>query len=71
MVILIRPSADRSRLHELTVWLRWLVPAALLLVGPVLPPPEFQESEVVQVDGGDAIDGPLSLASMLVSRLPR
>ena len=70
LVIVVRPAGDRRRLHELLSWLRWLLPAALLLVGPVSLP-DLPDTEVIQLDCADGFDGPLSVASMLARRLPR
>jgi hypothetical protein len=70
LVILIRPSADRRRLNEMLAWLRWMVPAALLLVGPAILP-DGEDAEVFQLDCADDFDGPLSVASMLARRQPR
>lgn len=64
LVIVVRPIPDRSRLPEMLNWLRWLVPAALLLVGPTRLP-EFPDAEVIQLDCADGFDGPLSVASVL------
>jgi hypothetical protein len=70
LVIVIKPAADRRRLPELLAWVRWLVPAALLLVAPARLP-EFDEAEVIQLDCADGYDGPLSVASGLARRLHR
>jgi len=70
MVIVVRPAADRRRLHQLLDWLRWLVPAALLLVAPAAIP-DSDDTQVIQLDCADGFDGPLSVASMLARRLPR
>ena len=68
LVIVIRPTADRRRLPEMLTWLRWLLPAALLLVAPARLP-EDSDAEVIQLDCADGYDGPLSVASMLARRL--
>jgi hypothetical protein len=70
LVIVIRPSADRSRLPEMLAWIRWLLPAAILLVAPAKLP-ENSDAEVIQIDCAEGFDGPLSVASMLARRLPR
>ena len=70
IVIVVRPAVDRRRLPEMLTWLRWLVPAALLLVAPARLP-DFSDAEVIQIDCADGYDGPLSVASMLAQRLPR
>jgi hypothetical protein len=70
LVIVIRPAADRRRLPEMLAWVRWLVPAALLLVVPAQLP-ESGEAEVIQLDCADGYDGPLSVASGLARRLGR
>jgi hypothetical protein len=70
LVIVIRPVSDRRRLPEMLTWLRWLVPAALLLVAPAKIP-EFPDAEVIQLDCADGYDGPLSVASMLERSRPR
>lgn len=70
LVIVIKPTADRRRLPEMLTWLRWLLPAALLLVAPTRLP-ELPDAEVIQLDCADGFDGPLSVASMLARRLPR
>jgi hypothetical protein len=70
LVIVIRPSADRRRLPEMLAWVRWLLPAAILLVAPAKLP-EISDADVIQIDCADGFDGPLSVASMLARRLPR
>jgi hypothetical protein len=50
-------------------WVRWLLPAAILLVAPAKLP-EIPDAEVIQIDCADGFDGPLSVASMLARRLP-
>jgi hypothetical protein len=70
LVILIRPTPDRRRLPEMMTWVRWLLPAAILLVAPAKLP-ESSDTEVIQIDCADGYDGPLSVASMLARRLPR
>jgi hypothetical protein len=70
LVIVVRPAADRRRLPQMLAWLRWLAPAALLLVAPAVIP-DFGDAEVIQLDCADGFDGPLSVASMLSRRLPR
>jgi hypothetical protein len=69
LVIVIRPTADRRRLPEMLAWVRWLLPAAILLVAPAKLP-ENSDAEVIQIDCADGFDGPLSVASMLARRLP-
>jgi len=51
-------------------WVRWLLPAAILLVAPANLP-DSSDAEVIQIDCADGLDGPLSVASMLARRLPR
>jgi hypothetical protein len=70
LVVVIRPLPDQRRLPEMLTWLRWLVPAALLLVAPTRIP-EFPDAEVVQLDCADGYDGPLSVASRLGQSLSR
>jgi hypothetical protein len=70
LVIVVRPSADRRRLPQMLTWLRWLLPAALLLVAPARLP-EDSETDVIQLDCADGFDGPLSVATMLARQLPR
>jgi hypothetical protein len=50
-------------------WVRWLLPAAVLLVAPAKLP-EASDAEIIQIDCADGFDGPLSVASMLARRLP-
>lgn len=70
LVIVIRPTEDRRRLPEMLAWVRWLLPAAILLVAPARLP-EFPDTDVIQIDCADGFDGPLSVASMLARRSPR
>jgi hypothetical protein len=70
LVIVVRPAGDRRRLPQVLAWLRWLVPAAILLVAPSAVP-ELDDADVIQLDGADGFDGPLSVASLLARRLPR
>jgi hypothetical protein len=69
LVIVVRPSEDRRRLPEVLAWIRWLVPAALLLVAPARVP-ELPDTEVIQLDCADGFDGPLSVARMLARHVP-
>ena len=69
-MIVVRPTADRRRLPQMLAWLRWLLPAALLLVAPARLP-EDSDADVIQLDCADGFDGPLSVATMLARRLPR
>jgi hypothetical protein len=68
LVVVIRPAADRRRLPQVLTWVRWLLPAAILLVAPAKLP-EIPDAEVIQIDCADGFDGPLSVASMLARRL--
>jgi len=70
LVIVVRPGADRRRLPQMLAWLRWLLPAALLLVAPARLP-EDSDADVIQLDCAEGFDGPLSVATMLARRLPR
>lgn len=64
VVIVVHRAPDHVRLKQLRTWLRWLVPAALLFVGPGVPS-EIEGDQVIHLDSADEVDGPLSIASML------
>ncbi len=62
IAVIVRPGAGR-RAWEVLRWLRWLVPAAVLLVTPVpLPPGDAS----VSIDVEEVASGPLSLADALL-----
>ena len=68
LVIMVDPPPDRRRLTEVLRWLRWLVPAAVLLVAPVPAADLCRGDDVVRLDCSDGIDGPLSIATALARR---
>jgi hypothetical protein len=70
LVILLRPSPDRRRLGQVLSWVRALAPAAILLMVPARLP-ELPDAELLQLDCGDALDGPLSLADQLARQARR
>lgn len=56
-------AGDPRRAREVLRWVRWLLPAAILLVGPA-PSPEVDE--VITIDADAVQSGPLSVADALV-----
>ncbi len=65
LVVAVRPGSKPGRLGEVLRWIRWLLPAAVLMVGtPALPPGDA--GEVISVDVDAVESGPLSLADALV-----
>ncbi len=65
VVLIVRPTTDRSRRRQLLRWLRLLLPAAMLLVSEV-PLADITDSDSVITIDADAVDsGPLSLADSI------
>jgi hypothetical protein len=65
LVVAVRPGASPRRSAEVLRWVRWLLPTAILLVGPAaLPDPDT--AEVITIDVDSIESGPLSLADALV-----
>ena len=65
VVVVVRPG---TRTATVLVWLRQLVPAAVLLVAPAgLPTGETSEEDPIVVEA-DEIDSPMSLADALAKR---
>lgn len=64
VVVLVRPG-KKIGTGTIASWLRRLVPAAVLLVAPVVPP---AGAEVVAIEA-DEVSGPLTLADAIVRHL--
>ncbi len=65
VVVVVKPGAGASRMAALLRWVRWLVPAALLIVSPT--PLVRGDSEDVITLNGDAVDSsPLAVADAIV-----
>jgi hypothetical protein len=65
MVVWVRPAASPRRTAQVLRWLRWLLPAALLVVTPSPGPPSGEERDAIVLDAEDACSGPLSTADAL------
>jgi hypothetical protein len=62
VVVVVRPG---TRTATVLVWLRQLVPAAILLVAPAsLPPGDLADDDPIVIEADD-IDSPMSLADAL------
>ncbi len=66
VVVVVRPGTNPRRASEVLRWLRWLVPAAVLLVAPAPGPPSAPEDVTVSVDVDEVASGPLSVADALL-----
>ncbi len=66
VVVVVRPESSRRRASEVVRWLRWLVPAAVLLIAPAPLPPSEVEAGTVSVDLDEVASGPLSVADALL-----
>lgn len=64
VVLLVRPGTSPRRSANLLRWLRWLLPAALLVVSQV-PPGPADAADVITLDADSVESGPLSLADAL------
>lgn len=64
LVVTIRPGKDPRRAGEVLRWIRWLLPAAILLVGsaPTVP---SDPDEVITLDVDAMQSGPLCVADAL------
>ncbi|BDG02370.1 hypothetical protein [Anaeromyxobacter oryzae] len=64
VVLVVGPRTTPRRSATLTQWLRWLLPAALLVVSQVpLGTPESED--VITLDADSIESGPLSLADAI------
>ena len=70
VVLLVRPGTPPRRSASIVRWLRWLLPAALLVVSrvPMEPP---QDDEVITLDADAIESGPLSVADAIGKALDR
>jgi len=68
-VIAVRPGSNPRRAREVIRWIRCLLPAAVLLVGPPSWP-EGDADGVISIDVDAVVSGPLALADAL-ARDPR
>lgn len=66
VVVVVRPGSSQRRASEVLRWLRWLVPAAILLVAPAPLPPGDADTTTVSVDVDEVASGPLSVADALL-----
>jgi hypothetical protein len=65
--VLMRPGGRPGAAQAITRWLRFLLPAAVLLSSPAALPPEAEEDAavVISVDIDDEDSGPLALADAI------
>lgn len=68
LVVSLRPGASPRRAGEVARWIRALLPAAILLVGPAapLPSPGGGDDEVITIDADAVQSGPLAIADAIV-----
>jgi hypothetical protein len=64
VVLLVHPETSPRRSANLLRWLRWLLPAALLVVSQV-PLGPSEATDVITLDADAIESGPLSLADAL------
>ncbi len=64
VVVVVKPGRTPRRTTQVLKWVRWLVPAALLIVsGGVVPTADA--SAVITIDADSVESGPLSVADAL------
>ena len=66
VVLIVRPTTDRSRRRQLLRWLHLLLPAAMLLVSEVPLAGTADADPVITIDADSIESGPLSLADTIV-----
>lgn len=66
VVLVVRPGSSRRRASEVLRWVRWLVPAAVLLVSPAPLPAGEVDATTICVDVDEVASGPLSVADALL-----
>lgn len=64
VVVIVRPATSPRRAIEIMRWVRWMLPAAMLIVAPA-PVGWADSSEVITIDADAVESGPLSLADAL------
>ncbi len=65
VVVAVRPGSSPRRAGEVARWIRSLLPAAVLLIGPVAPPVDPNADEVITIDAEKVQSGPLAVADAL------
>jgi hypothetical protein len=70
VVVLVHPTTSPRHSSEILRWLRWLLPAALLVVAPASAPLS-QLDDVITLDADDVASGPLSVADALTRGVER
>lgn len=65
IVVIVRPGRSPRRAAEVIRWVRWLLPAAFLVVGTPAAARFARDAEVVTLDVDEIASGPLSLADAL------
>jgi hypothetical protein len=68
IVVFVRPAASERKSIEVLRWLRWMLPAALLVLTAAPPPAIGDPVIVIDADAVDA--GPLAVAAA-VARVTR
>jgi hypothetical protein len=65
VVLVVKPGSSARRSTRLVRWLRWLLPAALLIVSqkPLFPP---GADDVMTLDADAVESGPLAVADAIV-----
>jgi hypothetical protein len=69
-VVRVRAARSARRTAQVLTWLRWLLPAAVLVVTPAAGAPVERE-DAVTIDAEEACSGPLSVADALARALRR
>jgi hypothetical protein len=64
VVVVVHPGTNPHRPAEILRWLRWLLPAALLVVAPAAVP-LGDAYDVITIDADAVESGPLSLADAI------
>jgi hypothetical protein len=70
--VLVRPGTNPRRPAVIARWVRWMLPAALLIVSEVSPDAlPGDDDDVITLDADDVDAGPLSVASAIQKALVR
>ena len=69
--VLVRPGTNPRRPAAIARWVRWMLPAALLIFSDVTPDALPGDDDVITLDADDVDAGPLSVASAIQKALVR
>lgn len=69
--VLVRPGTNPRRPAVIARWVRWLLPAALLIVSEVTPDTVTADDDDITLDADDVDTGPLAIASAIQKALAK